>query len=74
MTVRWLSRTQPTPPSHTTTGARVILCTGEIMEELVGKLYPGVRATSYEPRHTQDRLSNEFRCFANFTCDGWKWR
>ena len=74
MTVRWLSKAQSTLPSHTTTGARIVLCTGETMEELIIKLYPGVRATTYEPRHTQDRLSNEFRCFANFTCDYWKWR
>lgn len=71
MTVRWLLKT---PASDGATGPRTVLCTGETMGDLIVKLYPGVRATTYEPRHNQDRLSNQFRCFASYTSDIWDWR
>ena len=69
MTVRWLSREETG-----TNQVDVIICTGERMEELVHRLYPGVRTTNFEPRHTQDRLSNDFRCYTNFEGSTWKWQ
>jgi len=55
---------------------RFISCTGERMEELITrKLYSklGVKTTTFEPEHSKG-LSNEFRCYANFECEAWKWR
>lgn len=54
---------------------KLVLCTGERMETLVTKLYRsfGLRTTDWEPAHARG-LSNEFYCYANFECDGWKWR
>ncbi|KAI0404063.1 putative N6-adenine methyltransferase-domain-containing protein [Xylaria palmicola] len=66
MTLRWLAR-----PGA---GARVLICTGERMAALVGRLYAplGVRTTTYEPAHAG--LKNEFCCYANFECAAWRWR
>ncbi|KAA6408795.1 MAG: N-6 adenine-specific DNA methyltransferase 2 [Lasallia pustulata] len=72
MTARWLSKASPTQGSQP--GVRIIVCTGERMESLVLKVYPGVRTTSFEPQHAHGRLSNEFRSYANFECDFWSWR
>ncbi|MCJ1421573.1 hypothetical protein MMC32_007937 [Xylographa parallela] len=73
ITVRWLSK-----PSGTggimKPCPRIIVCTGERMESLVHKVYPGTHTTTFEPQHTQGRLSNEFRCYANYECDSWSWR
>jgi len=66
MTVRWLSK----PSSE----LQIIVCTGERMKELVEKVYTGTRTTTFEPQHVQGRLSNEFRCYANFECQRWSWR
>lgn len=44
------------------------------MEELILRLHPGVETTTFEPQHTQGRLSNDFRCYANFESDIWSWR
>ena len=55
---------------------RLISCTGERMEDLItGKLYRGVgvKTTSFEVVHAKG-LSNEFRCFASFEGEGWRWR
>lgn len=71
MTVRWLSKAAK---SSETRGLRLIFCTGERMEELILRLHPGVKTTTFEPQHAQDRLSNDFRCYANFECDNWSWR
>lgn len=73
MTVRWLSRS---PASNATdaSSTRVIVCTGERMEGLIHKVYPGTRTTSFEPQHAQGRLSNEFRCYANYECEAWSSR
>lgn len=73
MTVRWMLR--PTSKQTTERRPRLILCTGERMETLIGKLYGplGVRTTTYEPRHARG-LSNEFYCYANFECDEWQFR
>ena len=45
------------------------------MEELITqKLYNkvGTKTTTFEPKHAKG-LSNEFRCYANFECEAWKW-
>ena len=75
LTVRWLTRA-PVGGEDGQEGAmpRIIVCTGERMEGLVAKVYPGARTTGFVPRHAQDRLSNEFRCYANFEGDAWRWR
>ena len=52
-TCRWL-----------TTSAKIIVCTGLSMGELVPKIYPGVTLQSYEPKHCAG-LSNPFGCWAN---------
>lgn len=67
MTVRWLSR------EHEAPGLKLVLCTGERMEGLAHKLYAraGVKTTSFYPEHSKG-LSNEFRCYANFECEDWK--
>ena len=69
ITVRWLSRTSP--GEEGSTKPHIIVCTGERMEETIYKLYPGMRTTTFEPRHSQDRLSNDFRCYANFRSEQW---
>ncbi|KAI0969072.1 putative N6-adenine methyltransferase-domain-containing protein [Xylaria arbuscula] len=75
MTIRWLARTNNT--STTVEGSksnpRVLICTGERMEKLVNRLYKplGVSTTTFEPVHSG--LKNEFRCYANFECEAWRW-
>ncbi|KAL2024763.1 hypothetical protein VTK56DRAFT_5584 [Thermocarpiscus australiensis] len=86
LTVRWLSKSKPTPPSATqstddATGPdpeqqpKLIVCTGERMEGVVTRLYRayGLQTTDYEPAHARG-LSNEFYCYANFECASWRWR
>lgn len=68
MTVRWLSNIASNKDP------RIIVCTGERMEELVLKLHPRIHTTTFEPKHTQDRLSNDFRCYANYQSNVWTWR
>ncbi|KAF2481551.1 putative N6-adenine methyltransferase-domain-containing protein [Neohortaea acidophila] len=72
LTVRWLARSWRQPSDDS---VRFIACTGERMEETVLKLYGplGTKTTTFEPEHSKG-LSNEFRCYANFECDEWKWR
>lgn len=53
-TVRWLSKPD----------AKIIACSGAIMEELFGRLL-GVKRRQFEPKH-KNNLANEFACFANF--------
>ena len=43
-------------------------------EGLILKLYPGIKTTTFVPQHAQDRLSKDFRCYANFECSTWSWR
>ncbi|KAK3207166.1 hypothetical protein GRF29_103g56464 [Pseudopithomyces chartarum] len=69
LTVRFLAKSW--------TGAealRLLVCTGERMESLITKLYSkvGTRTTSFEVEHAKG-LSNEFRCYANFESEDWKW-
>ncbi|KAH6606282.1 hypothetical protein Trco_005435 [Trichoderma cornu-damae] len=70
LTVRWLLKQNNTGPPP-----RLIVCTGERMEDLILKLYRalGVRTTVFEPKHSRG-LSNEFYCYANFECPAWSWR
>lgn len=44
------------------------------METLIQKLYAkvGTRTTNFEVKHAKG-LSNEFRCYANYESDVWKW-
>ena len=73
MTVRWLS-TSAQPTLSDFPASRLIVCTGERMGPLVPKIYPGLKTTDVEPRHAQDRLGNEFKCYANYECRSWSWR
>ncbi|KAL7784137.1 putative N6-adenine methyltransferase domain-containing protein [Trichoderma ceciliae] len=70
LTVRWLLKSNSTRPPP-----RLIVCTGERMEDLILKLYRplGVQTTAFEPKHSRG-LSNEFYCYANFECPNWSWR
>ncbi|EKG16623.1 DNA methylase N-6 adenine-specific conserved site [Macrophomina phaseolina MS6] len=68
LTVRWLSK------SWDPEALRLIICTGERMESMIRKLYgkAGVRTTNFEIQHAKG-LSNEFRCYANYESDVWRW-
>ena len=70
MTVRWLSTSGTTVDSG---GPRIIVCTGERMQDLILRLYPGIRVTTFEPEHTNS-LGNEFRCYANYQSRDWGWK
>jgi EEF1A lysine methyltransferase 1 len=74
LTVRYLSRnwSSDSGDGHQ---IRMLSCTGERMESIIVKLYApvGLRTTTFEPEHSKG-LSNEFRCYANFECDAWRWR
>ncbi|KAL9013521.1 MAG: hypothetical protein Q9173_001780 [Seirophora scorigena] len=70
ITVRWLSK--PRVAEMQGSEPQWIVCTGERMEGLVRRLYPGIKTTDFRPRHAQDRLSNDFRCYANFNAEAWK--
>ena len=72
LTARWLSKAKSTDSDRP--NPRVIVCTGERMETLVHKLYPGIRTTTFDLQHAQNRLSNDFRCYANFESANWSWR
>jgi hypothetical protein len=67
LTVRWLAKSWH--PSN----LKLILCTGERMETLAHKLYgkAGMRTTTFHPEHSKG-LSNEFRCYANFEGEAWR--
>lgn len=72
LTVRYLARNWS---GNAENGLRFVSCTGERMEETIGKLYGklGTKTTTFEPEHSKG-LSNEFFCYANFECEDWKWR
>lgn len=50
--------------------SRLISCTGERMHEVIFRLYPTTKITSFIPEHANG-LSNEFKCYANFEWKGW---
>lgn len=72
LTVRFLAKDWS---NESDGGIRFISCTGERMESSILKLYSkiGTRTTDFDPEHSKG-LSNEFRCYANFECEDWKWR
>ena len=72
MTVRWLSK--PWHGGGNGSTQRIIVCTGATMEDNIHRLYPNNRTTSFEPKHTQDRLSNDFCCYADYEGNAWTWR
>lgn len=49
---------------------RIITSTGERMRDIVAKIYPGTKMTTFYPGHANG-LSNEFRCYANFEWSKW---
>ena len=44
---------------------KIIVCTGRKMEDLVPKLFPGVRKVEFEPKH-KGSLANAFGCYMNW--------
>ena len=80
-TVLWLSTSQRLNELKTEDAdfldckARLLVCTGERMEGLIIEAYPDIKTTSLRPRHAQDRLSNAFRCYANYhsRLGTWQW-
>lgn len=50
---------------------RLISCTGERMKDVIKKAYPETHITTFLPEHGNG-LSNEFRCYADFEWNGWK--
>ncbi|KAI5806271.1 putative N6-adenine methyltransferase-domain-containing protein [Geopyxis carbonaria] len=75
LTVRWMTKPWKAATTTTTTSgntgsegsAKIMLCTGERMRELVERLYrqAGLRATGFEVVHKKG-LSNEFRCYSTW--------
>ncbi|SCV00437.1 LANO_0F06876g1_1 [Lachancea nothofagi CBS 11611] len=51
---------------------RTICSTGERMAGVLSELYPDCKLTDYYPNHAKG-LSNEFRCYANFEWNEWKY-
>lgn len=51
---------------------RLISCTGERMKDIMKKAYKGIKVTDFLPEHANG-LSNEFKCYADFECDQWKY-
>ncbi|KAF8458547.1 putative N6-adenine methyltransferase-domain-containing protein [Kalaharituber pfeilii] len=76
LTVRWLvKQVRGTEGEREKgVGTRVVVCTGERMAGLVGKLYKkeGVRETDWVVGH-QRGLGNEFRCLASWEGKRWRW-
>ncbi|KAF1982019.1 hypothetical protein K402DRAFT_212562 [Aulographum hederae CBS 113979] len=72
LTVRWLSKNWSSIEESPSSPLRLLVCTGERMEQLISRLYgkAGIRTTSFEIQHSKG-LSNEFRCYANFESDIW---
>lgn len=50
---------------------RIVSSTGERMKDIMAKTYPETRLTTFLPEH-KNGLSNEFRCYASFECQQWK--
>lgn len=67
ITARFLLKPQPAV-------TRTLVCTGERMRDLIAKVYPSTRLTTFHPEHGNG-LSNEFRCYASYESDSnnWKW-
>ncbi|CCH61192.1 hypothetical protein TBLA_0E01320 [Henningerozyma blattae CBS 6284] len=50
---------------------RLISCTGERMSDVIQNVYPNTHITTFYPEHGNG-LSNEFRCYADFEWEQWK--
>ena len=80
MTVRWLCKGYNEPTTELSdlhqraSRTRIIVCTGERMEEIVRRLHPDIFTTDFEPRHAQGRLGNDFMCFADYESSLWSLR
>ena len=46
-------------------GAKIVLCTGAVMEDLAKRLLGLYICTEWEPKH-KNNLANEFKCFTNY--------
>ena len=46
-------------------GGRTMVCTGQKMEDMVPRLFPGVRKVEFEPKH-KGGLANAFACFMDW--------
>ena len=46
-------------------GAKTMVCTGQKMEELVPKLFPGTQKVEFEPKH-KGGLANAFGCYMDW--------
>ncbi|KAJ2354831.1 Protein-lysine N-methyltransferase efm5 [Coemansia sp. RSA 2618] len=66
-----LSQTMETVKFLAAEGAKVMVDTGAVMEDLAKQLI-GARVTNFQPAH-KGGLSNEFRCFATFNDDKLTW-
>lgn len=51
----------------------VIVCTGERMKDVIKKVYPTTKITTFRPEHGNG-LSNEFRCYANYESELGNWK
>ena len=47
--------------------AKVVLCSGEVMEDLAGRLL-GLKRCQFTPKH-KNNLANPFLCYANYNLD-----
>lgn len=50
---------------------RLMSCTGERMKDVLKNAYEGIKITTFLPEHANG-LSNEFKCYADFECEQWK--
>lgn len=70
MTKPWVAR----PEGAVLSDARIMLCTGERMEELLLRLFrpAGVRTTALDVQH-RNGLANKFFCYSNFEHGAVQW-
>ncbi|KAJ1835316.1 Protein-lysine N-methyltransferase efm5 [Coemansia sp. RSA 2706] len=66
-----LSQTMETARFLAADGAKIMIDTGAIMEDLAAKLV-GAKITNFRPAH-KGGLSNEFRCYSTFEDDELTW-
>ena len=60
-----LTRTAMSVRSLLKEGGRTMVCTGQKMEDMVPRLFPGVRKVEFEPKH-KGGLANAFACFMDW--------
>ncbi|KAJ1758633.1 Protein-lysine N-methyltransferase efm5, partial [Coemansia sp. RSA 1591] len=66
-----LAQTMETVKFLAAEGAKVMIDTGAVMEDLALKLI-GAKITNFRPAH-KGGLANEFRCYATFNDDKLTW-